>query len=171
MQDKKLIVFVCKGNIARSPFAEAITQKELIKKRIDDKYRVISRGVQGTVVDPQPVKFSNIVSYKKLYQEAKPILDKFKVDLSDHSSQIIDEETAHSAAIILAMDQRIQDDLLQLFPKQKEKIYLFSELIGKRIGIVDPETVSGVDTQNNIFTGIYATIINGLPTLLSLTEQ
>lgn len=41
------IMFVCMGNICRSPLAEAIFKKKLIEKNLDGKYIADSSGVIG----------------------------------------------------------------------------------------------------------------------------
>ena len=82
MTSKKLIVCVCRGNIARSPFAEVIITNELRQRNLSDSYLSISRGVQGTVVDPQPVRFPNITYYDELYKDSRQSLKKFGVDRS-----------------------------------------------------------------------------------------
>ncbi len=167
----KSIVFVCRGNIARSAFAEALLKQELAKQGLSDKYQVISRGVQGTIVDPEPVKFPNITHYKELYKQAKPALDKFGVDLSLHRSTPIDGNDARKATLLLAMDRKTKEGLLQLFPKQAKKILLLSELAGKQQDIIDPEGVSGVSQQEQIFAQIRDTLVAGLPKLIELTDR
>ena len=42
---KKLIVFVCNGNIHRSAVAEAYLKRLTEEKRIDDHLIVVSRGL------------------------------------------------------------------------------------------------------------------------------
>jgi len=171
MESKKLIVSVCRGNIARSAVAEKIIENELFNTGLIDKYSSISRGTQGTSVDPQPVKFPNITYYEKLYEDSKPSLEKLNIDLSSHISTPIDKNIAQEASILLAMDKKTKQALLVLFPEQEKKVHMFSELINEDRDIVDPEGVSGTEKQEKIFTEIQNTIIQGFQKLLSLVNN
>src|SRR5690242_1115194 len=131
MQKKALILVVCRGNIGRSPFAEAVIKQELVKRGLERQYRVESRGTQGTLVDPGRVEFPNITHYARLYADAKPVLDEIGVGMSHHVSRSSERSDAEEADIVLAMDNTVLDGLHPLFPDQISKIHLLSELIGK----------------------------------------
>lgn len=47
VKDKKSILFVCLGNICRSPAAEGIFQKMIKERGLEDKYIVDSAGTAG----------------------------------------------------------------------------------------------------------------------------
>ena len=168
MSTKKLIITVCRGNIVRSPVAAAFIEKEIVNNSLTDQYEVISRGVQGTSVDPQPVKHPNITFYGDLYKDAQPTLQKYGIDMISHRSQSITSDKASEATIMFAMDQKTKDALLQLFPKIKPKLYLLSELINENRDIIDPETLQGADKQQKIIDDIYMIIHKGFPQLLKL---
>jgi len=170
INNKKLIVPVCRGNIARSAVAEALIKKEIKIRGLSDKYETLSRGVQGTVVDPQPVKFPNITYYKELYADSKPTLEKLEINLSKHISKPIDNEIAQKASILLAVDKKTQQALSTLFPEQKNKIHMLSELIGEGKEIIDPEGVSGMEKQEKIFTEIKNIIVNRFSKLIELVD-
>lgn len=170
MKQKKFIVFVCRGNIARSPFAEAIFLKELHQRNLLGEYSSISRGIQGTIVDPQPVKFPNITYYDQLYQDSKPSLEKFEINLSKHISTPIDKNIADKASLLIAMDNKTKQALLVLFPEQTKKVYLLSELINEQRDIVDPEGISGIEKQEKIFSEIQNIIHQGFSKLLTLID-
>ena len=169
MQD--LIVVVCRGNIGRSPFAEAVINQELSRRGLHGKFHVISRGVQGTAIDPEPVKFPNITYYKELYEDSKPTLDNLGIDLSKHTSTPINENDADNASILLALDDKTRKGLVGLFPRNANKIHLISELIGNDQDIIDPEGVSGESHQRQLFTDLRETIVTGFPTLLEILKQ
>lgn len=164
---KKLIVVVCRGNIVRSSFAEILINREIEKRKLDEKVIAISRGMQGTIVDPKPVDFPNIVFYPNEYHNAKPTLDKLGIDESKHISKPIDIDTAKSADLILALDNKIKKGLEMLFPNMKDKIHLLSELIGKDEDFEDPEE-EGVEKSTKILMDIKDTIDNGFDKLITL---
>ena len=168
---KKMIIAFCRGNIARSPFAEAVINRELIKRGLNNQFCAISRGIQGTMVDPIPVKFPNITFYTDLYRDAKPALDKFNIDITSHISKPVDKQTANDACLLLAVDRKTFDGLLTLFPESKSKIHLLSELTGKETDFEDPAEVNGKDKQMQIFSGIEQTITQGFSKLLILANR
>ncbi|MFA5987941.1 MAG: hypothetical protein WC797_04830 [Candidatus Paceibacterota bacterium] len=167
---KKIILVVCRGNIVRSPFAEAVINKELARRGLDSKMQAISRGIQGTPVDPVPDKFSNISFYPNEFRNAKPILDKLGIDTTKHVSKPVDKKTAESASVIFAMDEKNYQGLNDLFPDLKDKIHLLSELVGKKEAIEDPENES-VEKSTNVLLGINDTILSGFPRLLELVGE
>lgn len=163
---KKTILIVCRGNITRSPFAEAVINRELRARNLNKEFVATSRGTQGTLVDPIPVKFPNITFYKDEYRFSKPTLDKFGVNITKHISKSVDRKIAKEADVIIAVDQMNKDRLNELFPDSKEKIIKLSELINKDEDFTDPETVNGVENHFKILSGIYETIMKGFPKLL-----
>lgn len=169
--NQHLIVVVCRGNIGRSPFAEMIIDQELHKRNLLQSVRVSSRGVQGTVADPEPVSFPNITYYEDMYKDSKPTLDKFAVDLSAHVSKTIQKSDAAQATLLLAMDNKTQNALLELFPNEAQKVHLLSELVGDSHDILDPEEVSGMGPRREIFTEIHDTLTNGFPELMQMLDD
>lgn len=165
----KLIVCICRGNIVRSPIAATIINKELAKRKLTNKYVAISRGIQGTTIDPKPVKFPNITFYKELYSEIKPVLKKLKIDLTKHKSIPIDKIIAEKSSIMLAMDKKTKDALLKLFPDQRKKIHLFSELINEDKEIADPEK-SDSEKQEQIVNEINYIVLKAFSELIFLVN-
>ncbi len=170
MTKKVIILVVCRGNIIRSPFAEAVINREFVKRGLMNNFRVISRGTQGTTVDPIPVKFPNITFYEKVYGFSKPTFDKFKIDITRHVSKRVDRKVAEEASIILAIDVINKIALLKLFPDLKKKIFKLSELINKNEDFIDPETVNGVEKYSYILSSMNNAIVEGFPKLLRLAN-
>lgn len=171
MENKKIILVVCRGNIERSPFAEAVINRELKKRNLDDRFLAVSRGTQGTAVDPIPVKFPNMSFYKNEFRFSKPIISKLKIDITNNVSKPVDRRAASEAALILAVDEKNKIALLQLFPDLKSKIHKLSELTGKDENFEDPENSNGVEKHSNILMGINNTIIDGFEKLLELANS
>lgn len=169
--NKKIILIACRGNIIRSPFAEAVINRELAKRGLRNIFHTISRGTQGTPADPIPVKFPNITFYKREYGFSKPTLNKFKINITNHVSRPIDRKTAETANVIFAVDERSNIALLKLFPNLKDKIYKLSELININKDFTDPETVNGVEKYSQILSSINNTIIKGFLKLLRLANM
>jgi protein-tyrosine phosphatase len=171
MFNKKLIVPVCRGNIARSPVAEIIIRRELEVRGLRDQYEVLSRGTQGVALDDkEPVKFHNITFYPDEYNDLRAWLDERKIDLTSHTSTPIDINIAKHANVMLAMDKRTRQALLALFPDYAQKIHMFSELMAEEKEIIDPDGVRGRQKQEQIFNEIESTINSGFSHLLALVD-
>lgn len=168
--NKKKILIVCRGNIARSPFAEILINKELVKHGLVDKYVAISRGIQGTWIDPEMVRFPNITMYVSLYKRMAPVLKRFGVDISSHYSKTIDEKIVSQSSLILAMDSKTKSALISLFPNTKDKIHHFSELVGSDADIEDLALISS-DDYLKVFTNIEQTVSKGFPNLLKILNH
>ncbi len=168
---KENILIVCWGNIQRSPTAAYILNKKLESYNLDTKYEATSRGIQGSgkIKKPRFVQFSG---YVEEYAAALPILKKYNINLDSHVSTPISESDVENAKIVLAMDRRVLNDpeggLLQQFPHYKEKIYLFTSLIGQEEDIQDPITIKDKEKYEEIIGEIDAVIEQGFPRLRSL---
>ena len=141
-KDKKIILFVCKGNIHRSAIAEQVLKKILKKNRLDDKIEVISRGIQGSVYS-KPILFKNITQYAKVWEAVKPSLDEFDVDITKHKAKPITKEIADKANVIITFDKVIfsghEDALIRQFPYLQPKIHFLSEFEESKEEILDCE--------------------------------
>lgn len=106
----KQIVFVCLGNICRSPMAE------FVMKNLTDQYRVESRAT------------SNWELGNPIHQGTQKIFQKHQVhyDLTKTSLQIKDKDF-YDFDLILGMDENNVADLKQMAPAGTEhKIHLFA---------------------------------------------
>lgn len=106
----KQIVFVCLGNICRSPMAE------FVMKNLTDQYRVESRAT------------SNWELGNPIHQGTQKIFQKHQIpyDLTKTSLQIKDKDF-YDFDLILGMDESNVADLKQMAPAGTEhKIHLFA---------------------------------------------
>jgi protein-tyrosine phosphatase len=110
----KKILFVCTGNTCRSSMAEALLRQLLEKEGLDREYYVVSAGTGA--FPGMPASHNAVEAVKAL-----------GVDLSQHFSSLIDENTIDSADLILAMTSAHKKRLLQLKPEAKEKTYTLAE--------------------------------------------
>jgi len=161
---KKIILIVCRGNIIRSPFAEVVINNEITKRGLGKQMIAISRGIQGTSVDPEPVKFPNISYYKEEYALAKPVLEKLNKDLSSSISRPVNQNIMNRASIIVAVDDKVKNQLNLLFPDLKTKIFKLSYLFNKRREFEDPE---GKQSTQKVLTEMNDAITKSFDAFLS----
>jgi protein-tyrosine phosphatase len=93
-----LVLFVCHGNIMRSALAEAALRRELGR---DSQIRVASAGtaaVPGKKADPRTITYARAAG----------------LDLDSHWATLLDRSLAEQAALLLALDRRIEAEILAL---------------------------------------------------------
>ena len=104
----KSILFICKGNICRSPFAEYIFSR---KYNSFNRYLLYSAGIN--VTNPKSPPENAIITARK-----------FGVDLQDHKSRSIKYSLVESNDIIVATDTWQYNYLRKIFLEYRNKIFL-----------------------------------------------
>ncbi len=103
------VLFICKGNICRSPFAERLAK--LQAQYSNSRIRFGSAGLQANEPISPP---------KDAIEAAK----RFGIDLNDHRSQRISVELVEIYDMIVAMEGWQYTDLKSSFSKYQDKIFL-----------------------------------------------
>jgi len=119
----KSVLFVCTGNVCRSPMAQGLFLAQLGEDQ--NEWRIESAGVAA--VEGAPAS-QNTVS----------LLKERGIDLSTHRARQIDRSLIQQFALILVMEQRHKQILQAQYPDYAEKVYLLSEMIGEVKEIDDP---------------------------------
>ncbi len=112
------VLFVCKGNICRSPFAASIATL------------MTDKDIQSAGYFPYPGRTppDNAIEAAKY----------FKIDLSAHKSQMLNKPLVRQADCILVFDKYNMETLSDSFPDSRKKIHLFGCLTPDLIDIADP---------------------------------
>lgn len=138
--DQKVILIVCDGNIHRSVIAECCLNRALEVKGLNDKFVVVSRGLQGTLGTIAP-KGKNLCDYPLEWSFSAPVLSKLNIDISVHCTTPVDISIIKKASLVLAMDRSTLIDklnsLINQFPQHAYKMRLFRELEGKPEDVPD----------------------------------
>jgi protein-tyrosine phosphatase len=124
---KNHILFVCTGNICRSPFAHAFFAKLVNEKRLPD----ITVESAGLLALP-----GNSATHM-----AQRVAEDFGVDLSGHKAKSVSKELVVRSSLILVMEKSHEDTLLTDFPEAQGKTRLirhFARFGSKQRGIADP---------------------------------
>lgn len=117
------VLFVCHGNIIRSPMAEALFRR----------HGAAAAQSAGT----------HARAGRQADERAIRVAAEFGVDLESHAAAPLTEETIERADLILAMDAVNEARLLQRFPAAREKLRLLGEFAPRPLPsdeIPDPYT-------------------------------
>ncbi len=121
------IVFVCYGNICRSPMAEMIF-KDLIFK--NNKRYLMSCVSRATSME----EIGN-----DIYPDAKEILNKNNINVEKHSAKQITKEDYELYDYIIVMEERNKRDVLRIVGEDKDnKIKLMLDFTNHPGDIEDP---------------------------------
>ncbi len=119
------ILFLCKGNIIRSPLAA-----ELLRQRLGSTNSVIPtsgglRAVDGASAHPWAVKAAHELG----------------LSLENHRAQRVTPELVGDADAIFVMDRVNEAELLAQYPKARTKTYMLGDCSDSRAGldILDPD--------------------------------
>lgn len=111
--EKVQILFVCTGNLCRSPMAAALLKRKLgpaLQKRV----RVVSAGTHALEGLPPPLRAQSAAS-------------RFDIDLSHHSSQPITPWLIGHSDLILVMEPEHVDAIGLLDPTAAPRTFLLRE--------------------------------------------
>jgi len=114
------IVFVCLGNICRSPLAEVIFKKLVGEKGKEKGFLIESRGIGGW--------YAGEGAHPETLRNAK----KHRLDLTKHRSKQLTKKDLKEFDIIVAMDRSNLRDIKRMNPKGSKKIFLIRDYDDKR---------------------------------------
>ena len=179
-KDKPSILFVCCGNRERSVIAENLLRQRLkdTHPQLLDKVDIGYAGIfpraylehaseHGLVFEyPYFGKSPNIYAINYLAQRG--------IDISLYRSRQLSKNMVVEAGLILAVDRRIRDEILQIYPESSGRIFTFKEFaFGPQqsdLDIGDSMKLPNIDKKTGawIWPGDYpASYINDIEQCLS----
>ena len=119
------VLFVCTGNVCRSPMAAALFNAKARQLNEDQEYTAHSAGTWA--LENQPASGHAITAMAER-----------GIDLTAHRGQTITRELIEQAAVVIVMTGSHRDALTSEFPAARGKLHLMSELIDRTFDIADP---------------------------------
>jgi protein-tyrosine phosphatase len=140
------VVFVCFGNIMRSPMAEALFRREAESAHLEP-LQVTSAGVHA-------------IPGSEAHPWALAASAEMGVPLTDHRSRLLTAEMVDAADAVFAMDFQNLAELLAFYPESREKFRMLAPYAGNDTHsreIPDPY-LGNLDTTRGCYTVLEACI-------------
>ncbi len=120
------VLFVCTGNICRSPMAEVLFADQVKCNGLDlTQWQVASAGTWAQ--DGYPAS-----------RNSETVMKERGLDLSNHSSHIVTPEMMAQFNLILVMESNHKEALAYEFPDLAKRFFMLSEMSGEEKSIEDP---------------------------------
>lgn len=119
------VLFVCTGNLCRSPMAAGLLRERLTQEGLEARYNVSSAGTWA--VDDHPAS-----------EHAVTVMAERGIDIRQHIAHTVTAQDMSMADLILVMSSEHEQRLRNTWPQYAWKVHRLSEMAGKRKEIRDP---------------------------------
>src|SRR6266404_2017908 len=150
----KTILFVCTGNVCRSPMAEGIF-RQAVQGRSD--YRVLAAGLGA--MEGQPPSLYAVQAVKEL-----------GIDISGQRSRMLTAELVHEADYIFGMTHSHIDTVMLLYPHAAEKTFLLREF-DETLDLFEKDISDPIGGSYDVYLSCRDQIEQGIVSLLRFLEQ
>lgn len=152
------IVFVCTGNLCRSPMAEGIFRTLLQIDGKDDLYGARSAGTW--TIDGQSASALAVQAMREM-----------GLDITAHRTHHLINEDVNRASLVVVMGRDHKEALLAEIPQEREKIVLLSELAGESHDISDPYGSNSLQRYRECASEIERLLRKGYSRILELAAM
>ena len=150
----KTILFVCTGNVCRSPMAEGLF-RHAVKGRGD--FRVLSAGV-GAIEGQPPSPY------------AVQVLRELGIDISQQRSRMLTAEVVNQADYIFGMTHGHVDAINLLYPQATEKTFLLREF-DETLDVFEKDISDPIGGSFEVYLDCRDQIEQGIASLLKFIDQ
>jgi glycine hydroxymethyltransferase len=150
----KTILFVCTGNVCRSPMAEGLFRHAV---KGNGRFRVLSAGVGAA--EGQPPSPHAVRALKEL-----------GIDISRQRSRMLTPELVQEADYIFGMTHGHVDAVTLLFPQAVEKTFLLREF-DETLDVFEKDISDPIGGSYEVYLNCRDQIEQGLASMLHFIEQ
>jgi protein-tyrosine phosphatase len=150
------ILVICTANICRSPVVEALLRQ-----------RVAARQLNGWTVSSAGTWAEN--GYRASTNSALLMAEE-GMDISDHRSEMVTADSIAAADLVLCMETGHAEALRAEFPQHAHRIFLLSEMAGKRYSVADPYG-RPLDAYRLMVREVSGLIDNGWSRIVELAQR
>jgi glycine hydroxymethyltransferase len=150
----KTVLFVCTGNVCRSPMAEALFRRAAEGR---GAYRILSAGVGA--IDGQPPS-----------PHAVQVLQELGLDISGSRSRMLTSDLVQQADYIFGMTHGHVDAITMLYPQAAEKIFLLREF-DETLDDFEKDIGDPIGASYETYLSCRDQIEQGIASLLKFIEQ
>jgi len=150
----KTILFVCTGNVCRSPMAEGLFRKVVAGR---NEYRVVSAGLGA--IDGQPPSSHAVRAMKEL-----------GVDITAQRSRMLTAELVQQAHYILGMTRGHVDGITLLYPQVADKTFLLREF-DETLEPFEKDIPDPIGASYDVYCECRDQIEQGIASLLKFIDQ
>lgn len=111
----KKIIFVCLGNICRSPMAEFIMKDLIRKNKLEQDFFITSAGTSGEH-DGENAHIGTLNKLKNM-----------KIEISNFKSKKLTQDLCNANDMILVMDKSNYNNVINSYFHTKEKTFLITD--------------------------------------------
>ena len=123
----KRILFVCTGNTCRSVMAQGLLKNMLREKGIEN-VKVNSAGIAA------------LPSYG-IYGLLEKVLKEEGIEISNHKPTQITPQIVRDADLILVMERRHKEAILEMAPEVENRVFLLKEFAGEKENLDIPDPI------------------------------
>src|SRR5712672_827196 len=150
----KTVLFVCTGNVCRSPMAEGILRRAIQGR---GTYRVLSAGLGA--MEGQPPSPYAVQAVKEL-----------GIDISGNRSRMLTPDLVRQADYIFGMTHSHIDTVMMLYPHASEKTFLLREF-DETLDLFEKDISDPIGGSYQVYLNCRDQIEQGIPSLLRFIEH
>jgi protein-tyrosine phosphatase len=141
------VMFICMGNICRSPMAEAVFRKMVQDRGLADRFNIASSATGRWHLGQPP------------HIGTRLVLSEHDIDVGDKRSQLLKKEDFEDYDYLVAMDMENVEDIQYSFKKKVKRLLEFAKP-GYTLDVPDPY-------YNQKFNEVYDLVTKGCEGLLN----
>lgn len=149
----KSIMFVCTGNICRSPMAHAYLQKKVLDLKKENEYIISSCGthaINGECATDNSIK----------------AIEKYNVDLTKHRATHIENTDITNYDLIFGLTDSHKRQIIESYPSIKNKVFTLKEYVSSEERYKDIDDPWGLSEE--IYNATAKEIVEKINILLEI---